>query len=166
MTEKKSFKDRLNKVNLDNTPSEVKKEIQQIPHSKGPYKRPSNERIIDSFYECKAIRTEVAKFLGVDRGTVKEWIDTDEAKGDLTLKNAWEDAKESAHDYVKGKLLSRIEGYEHKEDKIFQYRGKKVVIPTVKHYPPDVPAIQLYYTIEGLLINKTEVRDTTIDFTD
>ena len=31
-------------------------------------------------------------------------------------------------------------GYEHPEDKIFLHEGKPVIVPTVKHYPPDTTA--------------------------
>lgn len=138
----------------------------QIPQSREPYKRPSNEVIIKAFNDSKGIKIEAAKLLNVDRGTVDDWIEKDIAKEDFTLDKAWDIAKLNGHDYVKGKLLSRIDGYDHPEDKFFNVKGKIVAKRTTKHYPPDVPAMQLYCVIEGLLVNKTEIKDTTIDFTD
>lgn len=38
------------------------------------------------------------------------------------------------------KLFHRAKGYEHPEDKIFNDSGKPLVVPTVKHYPPDTTA--------------------------
>ncbi len=35
-------------------------------------------------------------------------------------------------------------GYEHSEDKIFQYEGKPVIVPTTKRYPPDTQAASLW----------------------
>jgi hypothetical protein len=37
-------------------------------------------------------------------------------------------------------------GYSHKEDKIFNNQGEPLIVPTIKHYPPNVSAIQLYLT--------------------
>lgn len=41
-------------------------------------------------------------------------------------------------------LFHRAKGYSHEEDKIFQYEGAPVIVPTTKHYPPDPQAIALW----------------------
>ena len=41
-------------------------------------------------------------------------------------------------------LCRRAMGYEHPENKIFHYQGKPVVVPTIKHYPPDTQAASLW----------------------
>jgi hypothetical protein len=41
---------------------------------------------------------------------------------------------------VASKLFHRAIGYEHPEDKIFNNNGEEMVVPTIKHYPPDTTA--------------------------
>ena len=41
-------------------------------------------------------------------------------------------------------LYRRAVGYSHPEDKVFQYKGKPIVVPTTKHYPPDIQAASLW----------------------
>ena len=48
--------------------------------------------------------------------------------------------KQTVDNMVENALLKRALGYTHEEDKIFQYEGKAVVVPTTKHYPPDTAA--------------------------
>jgi transcriptional regulator with XRE-family HTH domain len=43
-------------------------------------------------------------------------------------------------------LYRRACGYSHPEDKIFQYEGEPVIVPTVKHYPPDTEAARFWLT--------------------
>jgi hypothetical protein len=37
-------------------------------------------------------------------------------------------------------LFERAKGYSHPEDKIFNNNGEPLIIPTVKHYPPETAA--------------------------
>jgi hypothetical protein len=48
--------------------------------------------------------------------------------------------REEADGMVARALFHRAIGYSHREDKIFQYEGKPVIVPTIKHYPPDTAA--------------------------
>ena len=41
---------------------------------------------------------------------------------------------------VAKRFYNRARGYEHPEDKIFLYEGSPVIVPTIKHYPPDTQA--------------------------
>jgi len=41
---------------------------------------------------------------------------------------------------VAEKLYQRAKGYEHPEDKIFNNNGKPLIVPTIRHYPPDTAA--------------------------
>ncbi|HEY1120195.1 MAG TPA: hypothetical protein VGE67_01285, partial [Haloferula sp.] len=41
---------------------------------------------------------------------------------------------------VADRLYQRAVGYSHPEDKVMQNNGVPLVVPTVKHYPPDVVA--------------------------
>ena len=45
---------------------------------------------------------------------------------------------------VADRLYQKAMGYEHEEDKIFQYEGQPVRVSTVKHYPPDTQAASLW----------------------
>ncbi len=139
-------------------------EIQQILHKRRAYKRPDNERIIRAFYECKSVIADVANYLHVDRSTVYEWMREDKTKGDTTLEDALKASKPAAHDWVKGKLMSRIDGYEQRVTKYWMYKGDVVREENVLEiYPPDVPAMHLYYALEGLLIHKTENNNNNLN---
>lgn len=56
------------------------------------------------------------------------------------------DAKRHADSVVVTSLYRRACGYSHPEDKIFQYEGQAVIVPTTKHYPPDTEAIKFWLT--------------------
>ena len=45
---------------------------------------------------------------------------------------------------VAEQLYHRALGYSHPEDKIFQFEGAAVIVPTTKHYPPDTAAASLW----------------------
>jgi hypothetical protein len=48
--------------------------------------------------------------------------------------------KDLADAQVTKSLFQRARGYKHKEDKIFIDKGTPIIVPTVKHYPPDTLA--------------------------
>jgi hypothetical protein len=52
--------------------------------------------------------------------------------------------KENADSEVADRLYQRAMGYEHEEEKIFQYEGEPVRVQTRKHYPPDTQAASLW----------------------
>lgn len=82
-----------------------------------------------------ATDAEVADFFAVDRTTVWRWGHAHpEFAEAMTL------GKGPADDRVERSLYHRAIGYEHPEDKIFIRDGEPVVVPTVKHYPPDTTA--------------------------
>jgi len=78
---------------------------------------------------------DLASFFDVSESTINEWK-LNHKDFSESLKNG----KEVADANVANRLYQRAIGYEHSEDKIFQYEGKPVVVPTVKHYPPDPTA--------------------------
>ena len=51
------------------------------------------------------------------------------------------DWKTKADSEVVRSLYERACGYEHPEDKIFNNNGKPLIVPTIKHYPPDSTAM-------------------------
>lgn len=52
--------------------------------------------------------------------------------------------KDSADLKVINALYHRAIGYSHPEEKIFQFEGTPIRVPTIKHYPPDTAACELW----------------------
>jgi hypothetical protein len=78
---------------------------------------------------------EMADILGVTESTFNLW-----KKEHKEFSESIKRGKDDADANVADRLYQRAMGYEHKEDQIFQYQGKPVIVPTVKHYPPDPTA--------------------------
>jgi hypothetical protein len=75
---------------------------------------------------------EICDIVGICRDSLIEYKKKYPAFSDTIKKSkAISDAK------VIRSLYERATGYEHKEDAIFQFQGSPVIVPTVKHYPPD-----------------------------
>lgn len=86
-----------------------------------------------------ATDAEMADILGVTEATFHAWKKTyPEFFESITRGKAVADAN------VAERLYQRAMGYEHDEDKIFQYEGEPVIVPTRKHYPPDTQAASLW----------------------
>ena len=77
---------------------------------------------------------QLAYTFGVSRQTIENWKKSPEIL--LHLKKG----KEVADQMVERSLFERANGYSHPEDKIMQYEGKPIIVPTTKHYPPDTLA--------------------------
>lgn len=78
---------------------------------------------------------QLAQFFEVNEDSIHEW-----KKRHPKFSESLKRGKEEADSKVAQSLYRRALGYEHKEDQIFQYQGKPVVVPTIKHYPPDTTA--------------------------
>src|SRR5687768_3031374 len=78
---------------------------------------------------------EMAAFFEVDESTWTRWKDS-HPEFCTSLK----DWKIEADYRVERALYERACGYSHAEDKIFNYEGTPLIVPTVKHYPPDTAA--------------------------
>ena len=78
---------------------------------------------------------ELADFFGVDVATVNRWKHQHAGFCD-----ALKDGKAAADAEVADRLYQRALGFSHREDKILQNNGVPVIVPTVKHYPPDTVA--------------------------
>ena len=75
---------------------------------------------------------DMADFFGVSETTFNNWKnDYPEFLASIKKGKEFSDAE------VADRLFKRATGYEHPEDKIFLHEGEPVVVPTVKHYPPD-----------------------------
>jgi hypothetical protein len=78
---------------------------------------------------------DLADFFHVTESTINKWkIDHPEFSESIQR------GKIKADSEVAESLYKRAIGYSHPEDKIFQYEGDPVIVPTVKHYPPDTAA--------------------------
>ncbi len=78
---------------------------------------------------------QVCDFFGIPERTFNNWKQKN-AKFWQSLK----DWKKEADKSVEKSLYQRALGYQHEEDKIFCESGKVTVVPTIKHYPPEVLA--------------------------
>jgi hypothetical protein len=75
---------------------------------------------------------ELSAFFCVSESTFNLWkLEHDEFSE--SIKNG----RENADAKVVESLYKRACGYSHPEDKIFNNNGEALIVPTVKHYPPD-----------------------------
>jgi DNA-binding XRE family transcriptional regulator len=79
-----------------------------------------------------ATDAELADFFNVTESTLNLW-----KKNHKEFSESLKSGKYIADAEVANKLYHRALGYSHEEDKIFQYEGQPVVVPTIKHYAPD-----------------------------
>lgn len=79
-----------------------------------------------------ATDAELASFFEVSEVTINAWKN----EHPDFLKSIKE-GKEQADANVASRLYSRAMGYSHPEEKIFNEDGVPLIVPTVKHYPPD-----------------------------
>ena len=82
-----------------------------------------------------ATDAELADFFEVSESTINLW--KLEHKG---FSESIKKGKDLADATVSESLYKRANGYEHKEDKIFNDNGVALVVPTIKRYPPDTTA--------------------------
>ena len=79
---------------------------------------------------------EMSEFFGINEATWHRWK---EAHPEFC--ESLKDWKLEADAKVERSLFERATGYEHLEDKVFNHNGEPMVVPTVKHYPPDTTAM-------------------------
>jgi hypothetical protein len=79
---------------------------------------------------------ELADFFEVDEATINRW----KAKHPEFCESL-NKGKDFADAEIAHSLYQRAKGYEHPEDKIFNQNGEPMVVPTIKHYPPDSTAL-------------------------
>lgn len=78
---------------------------------------------------------ELADFFEVCISTIDNWKnEKPEFLGAIKKGKAQADAE------VANRLYNRALGYSHPEDKIFNNGGEEMIVPTIKHYPPDTTA--------------------------
>jgi len=77
----------------------------------------------------------MASFFGVSEVTFNAW-----KKENPGFLKSLKEGKGYADANVASRLYQRAMGYEHPEDKIFNDDGTPLIVPTIKHYPPDTTA--------------------------
>jgi DNA-binding XRE family transcriptional regulator len=82
-----------------------------------------------------ATDADMAKFFDVEEQTINNW-----KKDYPDFFESIKKGKIQADSEIASKLYHRAKGYEHDEDYITQFQGQPVIVPTVKHYPPDTTA--------------------------
>lgn len=78
---------------------------------------------------------ELADFFDVAESTINLWKIKHKS-----FSESLKEGKQIADANIADKLYNRALGYSHPEDKIFNDNGVALVVPTTKHYPPDVTA--------------------------
>jgi hypothetical protein len=78
---------------------------------------------------------ELADYFEVEESTVNNWkaLHTE-------FMDSLKSGREEADANIAKSLYHRAKGYSHKEDVIMQFQGQPVIVPTIKHYPPDTAA--------------------------
>lgn len=117
------------------------------------------KKAIEALRKSLGVVTTACESIKLARSTFYNWVSNDE-----DFKKEVEEISEQALDIAESKLFERINGYEHPEEKIFNYEGDIVRAKTVKHYPPDTTAIIFYLKTKGKkrgYIEKSELDVTT-----
>lgn len=112
------------------------------PDPKHPGGRPTKyePRFVNQVYKLCLLNNavtdkEIADFFGVQVSTLNLWkVEYPEFLESLKR------GKEVADGEVVNKLWQRATGYSCPEDKIFVHDGKPIIVPTIKHHPPDTMA--------------------------
>ncbi len=113
---------------------------------------------------------EIAEFMEVSVHTLQYWKRT--KPGFLKMLNK---GKKIADAKVAHSLYRRALGYSHPEDHISVYKGKVIVVPTIKHYPPDTMAAKAWLGVRQRELwtettrvesSHTNVNITKFDFSD
>ena len=77
---------------------------------------------------------DLADFFNTTEQTINAWKKKPEFLESLKR------GKMEADAVIAQKLFHRAKGYSHHEDKIFNANGEPLIVPTVRHYPPDTTA--------------------------
>jgi hypothetical protein len=78
---------------------------------------------------------DIADYFEVDESTINNWKN-EHTEFFESIKRGKVDADAT----VAERLYNRAKGYDQKTDKIFQFQGEPVIVPTVEHVQPDTTA--------------------------
>jgi hypothetical protein len=111
------------------------KEIKKHPGGRPTKYKPEYAEQVFKLCLLGATDAEIADFFEVAESTVYLWkLEYPE------FSEAIKNGKLKADADVANRLYNRAMGYSHEEDKIFQYEGQPIIVPTEKYYPPDTTA--------------------------
>ena len=110
-----------------------------LPDGRASKYRKSFDDLAFKYTLLGATDKEMADFFGISEKTINTW--KQKHPEFLQSITRW---KDSADSNVAERLYQKAMGYEHDEEKIFQYEGKPVRVATIKHYPPDTQAASLW----------------------
>jgi hypothetical protein len=119
------------------------------------------KKAIEALKKSIGIVSTACESIKLARSTFYNWLSNDEE-----FKLAVSEIQEESIDIAESKLFERINGYQHAEEKIFNYEGSIVRANTIKHYPPDTTAIIFYLKTKGKkrgYIEKTEMEISAAD---
>lgn len=123
------------------------------------YKLPGNEELIDTFFLYKGNVEAVSRHYGLknSRRVFQVIAESKELQEGLKL------SRISKAYWAEDKLMSRINGYDYIEDKVFQFQGVPLIVPTIKHIPPDVGAAIAYLNANGKELGYGKVEEELKD---
>lgn len=109
------------------------------------YKLPANDELIDTFFEYKGNVEAVSRHYGLknSRRVFQVIAESKELQEGLRL------SRISKAYWAEDRLMSRVNGYDYIEDKVFQFQGIPLIVPVVRHIPPDVGAAIAYLEANG-----------------
>lgn len=113
------------------------------PNSRRSSYKPEYDRIAYQMCLLGATDKQMAVAFGVTEQTINNWK-KDKDGNDTSFFESIKRAKDIADGEVAEALYKRAMGYSHPEDKIFNHNGKPLIVPTIRHYPPDVGAIAFW----------------------
>jgi hypothetical protein len=98
------------------------------------YKESYNEQV---YKLCLLGATDkvIADFFDVEESTINNWKNEHEE-----FLESIKRGKVEADATIAEKLYNRAKGYDQKTDKIFQFQGEPVIVPTVEHVASDTTA--------------------------
>jgi len=102
-----------------------------------PSKYDSNyhDKLVFKLCLLGATDKQIADIFEISEVTLNAWKNTQSS-----FLKSLKKGKEEADSKVAKSLFQRATGYEHEEDKLFQYDGNILSERITKHYPPDVVA--------------------------
>lgn len=95
---------------------------------------------------------DLADFFSVAESTINEWK-TNHSEFSESIKRG----KKKADAEVAESLYKRACGYSHPEVKVFNNLGQPLIVPLVKHYPPDTAAAFIWLKNRAGWKDKQEV---------
>ena len=124
-------------TNKGNKPNRTDKPKVKAQKSMGRPSKYKDEYTAMAYKLCLlgATDKDMADFFDVDEATINRWKERYPK-----FRESLKEGKDQADGVIASKLFHRAAGYSHPEDKIFNNNGEPLVVPTMKHYPPDTTA--------------------------